>query len=448
MTVPATSRIAWLKLANDPVRQLREELPSTIRTASEDELGSVLCGAACFIAAAGHRDGASGVLSLIDEFGFVPRGSTAARDAAVTVAATLECSQEWSREVTIRPRTADYWTIEQWAGELPRTPIESLEGVDLLRRGLAAAREGDDATAQSALERFAGSGAPRPWEWTKAMMVLIDILLRRGRDHEAAARVIELVDKNRNLGDVLGDERLAALVLNAGVLAGIWGLRADDLAAIAGDVICATHARAAAPFSRTVPRSADAWRVLVDRWEHGSSAWLATAGHAEAGPADGPMRRSGATEAALGDAERRLGMRLPPSYRAFLATSDGFRICSADLQAPLLGVSEIDWFREKERQWVEIWTDETDDGLEISDAEYLIYGVGQDEGSLRRAYLWEVLQISDVDDGMVWLLNPAVQTPDGEWEAWEFANSKAGADRYPSFAEMIAGVIEDLEDPG
>lgn len=45
--------------------------------------------------------------------------------------------------------------------------------------------------------------------------------------------------------------------------------------------------------------------------------------------------------------------------------------------------------------------------------------------------------ISAVGDSAVYLLNPEVRTPSGEWEAWFFANWNPGACRYRSFWEMM-----------
>ena len=40
-------------------------------------------------------------------------------------------------------------------------------------------------------------------------------------------------------------------------------------------------------------------------------------------------------------------------------------------------------------------------------------------------------------DSAIYLLNPKVVTPDGEWEAWFFANWLPGAARYRSFVELM-----------
>lgn len=57
-------------------------------------------------------------------------------------------------------------------------------------------------------------------------------------------------------------------------------------------------------------------------------------------------------------------------------------------------------------------------------------------------YLSTAIQISEVDDGVL-LLNPAIVTPEGEWEAWFFANWLPGALRSPSFFELIQGLTRE-----
>ena len=39
----------------------------------------------------------------------------------------------------------------------------------------------------------------------------------------------------------------------------------------------------------------------------------------------------------------------------------------------------------------------------------------------------------------MYLLNPMVVTPEGEWEAWMFAHWLPGARRYRSFWELMGG---------
>lgn len=151
----------------------------------------------------------------------------------------------------------------------------------------------------------------------------------------------------------------------------------------------------------------------------------------------------GASEAQFQDAERRLGVSLPPSYRAFLRTTNGWRQIRDWVPTSaghLLPVEGIDWFAVREKDWLDTWmTGVRSYGgpFHIPDNEYFVYGPGQDSCKFRDEYLAASLAISTEGDGAIYLLNPKVLTREGEWEAWFFSNWAAGASRYRSFQEMM-----------
>jgi len=120
----------------------------------------------------------------------------------------------------------------------------------------------------------------------------------------------------------------------------------------------------------------------------------------------------GATEDQIAGLEARLGEALPPSYRAFLQTSNGFRQPGMIIPR-LLPVDEVEWFRERNQWTIDTWKDSEDlsDTLEIS--------------------------AHDIDGLAVYLLNPTVITADGEWEALYFATWNPGCNRYPSFRDLM-----------
>ncbi len=89
-------------------------------------------------------------------------------------------------------------------------------------------------------------------------------------------------------------------------------------------------------------------------------------------------------------------------------------------------------FRVENEDWVEIYRET---GAKKPDADYYAYGDGGADYHLA-GHMRSLVQISDVDDG-VYLLNPKAVTPDGEWEAWFFANWVPGARRFPSFAHLM-----------
>ena len=138
-----------------------------------------------------------------------------------------------------------------------------------------------------------------------------------------------------------------------------------------------------------------------------------------------------ATPSDIDELEHRLGVMLPPSYKAFLQVSNGW-LRTTTFIGRIRPTTEVDWFRVENEQWGKVYSES---GSDWEDKKYYAYG---DDGAQdhRAAHMSSLLQISDVDDG-VYLLNPKAVTPDGEWEAWFFANWIPGAIRYPSFAHLM-----------
>jgi hypothetical protein len=136
-----------------------------------------------------------------------------------------------------------------------------------------------------------------------------------------------------------------------------------------------------------------------------------------------------ADESTLVATEARLGTRLPPSYRSFLAASNGF--VQPDLIVPRLRASsEIGWYGELAPESVEIWS-------QFADA---------DEQTGR---LGTCLQVSDVElvGDAVYLLDPTRSSSDGEWDAYFFASWVPGVDRYPSFLALMEAKRDELVNP-
>jgi hypothetical protein len=162
----------------------------------------------------------------------------------------------------------------------------------------------------------------------------------------------------------------------------------------------------------------------------------------------------GATEQQIASAEARLGKTLPPSYRAFLKVTNGWR------QTPLFSntlwsVAEIEWFAVRHQAWIDAFWKKTDQRPSessnakaptpsTSDADYFVYGDEQDCSKIRIEYLQTALEISQRGDGVIYLLNPQIVTPDGEWEAWFFGDWLPGADRYRSFQDMMQAEYENF----
>jgi hypothetical protein len=136
--------------------------------------------------------------------------------------------------------------------------------------------------------------------------------------------------------------------------------------------------------------------------------------------------------------ENRLGVLLPPSYRAFLETSNGWRRTTFHV-GRIRPTQEVNWFCVENENTVTVYSDADSAS---PDEEYYAYGK---DGALgyRDEHLSSLLQIADVDDG-VYLLNPQAVTPEGEWEAWFFAHWIPGAERYASFAQLMVHQYESF----
>lgn len=146
-----------------------------------------------------------------------------------------------------------------------------------------------------------------------------------------------------------------------------------------------------------------------------------------------------AAEAEIVNAQTRLETIFPPSYRNFLAVSDGW-LKLDDYCGRLWSAQEIEWLAGRNQELIDAWTTGVAIGgtpFPVSDEVYFVYGDEQDPASLRDEYLQTALQIGgDSDQGLL-LLNPQVTFEDGEWEAWLFANWLPGAERYRSFRELM-----------
>ncbi len=146
-----------------------------------------------------------------------------------------------------------------------------------------------------------------------------------------------------------------------------------------------------------------------------------------------------ASDEQIAAAEARLGKTLPASYREFLKVTNGWGLTGTCCVRKWWSIEEIGWYAERHTYEIEAWTDdERRSGWFMPDKDYFVYG--EEQGiRIRAEYLKTALEISDVDEGSVYLLNPQVVNDDGEWETWFFADWFPGAERYRSFWELMRG---------
>src|SRR5262249_52289792 len=87
----------------------------------------------------------------------------------------------------------------------------------------------------------------------------------------------------------------------------------------------------------------------------------------------------GASEKEISRLEKRLGKRLPPSYRSFLAETNGWRNCGLYIYR-LWPCSQVSWFRKRHQDWIDAYLKGIDayEVDEVTKEEHLVYGKRQE----------------------------------------------------------------------
>lgn len=149
-----------------------------------------------------------------------------------------------------------------------------------------------------------------------------------------------------------------------------------------------------------------------------------------------------ATNEQIAAAESRLGIPLPPSYREFLKITNGWRTTGNCCVERFWSTETIDWHYTRDASTVDMWIEgearAESNGWSISDDAYYVYDNTQ-TNVIRAQHMKATLEISENNDGSVYLLNPLVIDSNGEWEAWFFAYWIPGAERYLSFWDLMQG---------
>src|SRR5690349_19977529 len=117
------------------------------------------------------------------------------------------------------------------------------------------------------------------------------------------------------------------------------------------------------------------WQDLLSKW---NSELLNCEDIVENLPSDvvssGWLGYPGATEEQIAQAEARLDIHLPLSYRAFGQVTNGWRQVTHFIYK-LWPVEEIEWFATRRRAWLDVFRDpRLTLAPPISDEEYFLYG--------------------------------------------------------------------------
>ncbi|CAM5271416.1 SMI1/KNR4 family protein [Streptomyces narbonensis] len=157
------------------------------------------------------------------------------------------------------------------------------------------------------------------------------------------------------------------------------------------------------------------WQTFLNRWQE---EWVPRPDEDDEPLV--PLCRPGADAAVIAAVEERLGQRLPPSYRDFLAVSDGWFVEQAAGIYQLGGTADIDWF-----------------GDPFGMTPLYEQGLGDDprEEEVLLAGMWRrALRLETDSDMSHALLDPGDTDEDGEWALYVYKGwSGEFPDRYPSF---------------
>jgi SMI1 / KNR4 family (SUKH-1) len=138
------------------------------------------------------------------------------------------------------------------------------------------------------------------------------------------------------------------------------------------------------------------------------------------------------TMQAIKQAEKRLGLKLPDDYKAFLLVSNGLPELSSTTPA-LLPIEEVDLLK---NQYRKIYNDE-----EMLNSIKSYY---DEEKETIAEYVERAICISKIpEEQEIWLIPPIRKTDD--WQTWFFAFWLPGEDRFKSFRQFIENKIQRLD---
>lgn len=138
------------------------------------------------------------------------------------------------------------------------------------------------------------------------------------------------------------------------------------------------------------------------------------------------------------EAEDRLQIKLPKSYKEFLRVSNGIYSIYGEIEEESL------WPVNKLVRVAEYDPDITDgwEGADVSDEEYFIYGNSQDPVIFRSEYLETAVAISSEYDGFIFLLNTEIYI-DEESEIMDLSSRHPGVFRYKNFYDFLGYFFEE-----
>jgi len=145
--------------------------------------------------------------------------------------------------------------------------------------------------------------------------------------------------------------------------------------------------------------------------------------------AQGTTLRPAATAAEIEALAKRIGKPLPPSWRDFLAASNGMLFHGALNTVTMHEAAAVEPLTNRNLPGLGVWLAMPDVAVPLDPTA----GGPLPGPALARAWV-----LSGVEDGDVYLIFPDLAHPDGEWPVWFFGPKNPGAYGYRSFGAMLA----------
>jgi hypothetical protein len=198
--------------------------------------------------------------------------------------------------------------------------------------------------------------------------------------------------------------------------------------------LCAETARKVARVT-ALPTAPEEWREYLREY---SRAYFSEATQDDLGAVDEQqiaarwLGYEPASEQMLAETEERLGVRLPPSLRGFLLTSDGWTRVAAWVDR-LCPCRDIEWFIE------------TGNGAaHYEGARAFATGDPDDQDFVELLRRGLTVAYGELD---VWFLDTRKHTAGGEYEGYHLVlNDGQISDPYPTFSALFAGGRQEIEE--
>jgi hypothetical protein len=366
---------------------------------------------------------ANQLLSLLLDAGFAERHITrsfeilwAMTDTRPVRLSPPEASLEEIESATWRMFSLNTYA-DAYVNRIKNSAIESLSDADLIRRIMITAYDESRPGCIAAPERLANASAAferlfasRPQDsshavwWFEAWMARVLFAAQRDDLEQVKTYLAEMAREGHIVSPLMSRREIARIILD-GFLAPVLGITPQQCEEDLNVLERAVRER----LSRG-PQQLHAnltWRQLLE-------IIIENEGRKVTRPAAG--------EDTIVNAERRLGVTLPQSYRSFLLATNGLKGVG-QLGVEIWPVGKIGWAEKREQQLLQI-LDEFD-------------SAGDDLASMVR----KSIVIGSVPDGPVRVLLIPADDGKAEWQCWFFTLELSEEFKYPTFRAFVEALL-------